>query len=30
VNFYEVGEQTGELAASILKGADPAKIPVRI
>src|SRR5262249_31090472 len=29
VNFYEVGEQTGELAASILKGADPAKIPVR-
>src|SRR5262249_37440462 len=29
VNFYEVGEQTGELAASILKGADPSKIPVR-
>ncbi len=29
VNFYDVGEQTGELAASILRGADPAKIPVR-
>jgi ABC-type uncharacterized transport system substrate-binding protein len=29
VNFYEVGEQTGELAASILKGADPSNIPVR-
>jgi ABC-type uncharacterized transport system substrate-binding protein len=29
VNFYEVGEQTGELAASILRGADPSKIPVR-
>ena len=29
VNFYDVGLQTGELAASILKGADPAKIPVR-
>ena len=29
VNFYEVGQQTGALAASILRGADPAKIPVR-
>jgi ABC-type uncharacterized transport system substrate-binding protein len=29
VNFYDVGQQAGELAASILKGADPAKIPVR-
>lgn len=29
VNFYDVGGQTGEIAASILKGADPAKIPVR-
>jgi ABC-type uncharacterized transport system substrate-binding protein len=29
VNFYDVGEQTGELAASVLKGADPSKIPVR-
>jgi ABC-type uncharacterized transport system substrate-binding protein len=28
-NFYEVGKDTGALAASILKGADPAKIPVR-
>jgi len=29
VNFYDVGLRTGELAASILRGADPAKIPVR-
>jgi ABC-type uncharacterized transport system substrate-binding protein len=29
VNFYDVGQQTGELAASILKGTDPTKIPVR-
>jgi ABC-type uncharacterized transport system substrate-binding protein len=29
VNFYDVGEQTGQLAASILNGADPSKIPVR-
>jgi putative ABC transport system substrate-binding protein len=29
VNFYDVGEQTGALAASVLKGADPASIPVR-
>jgi putative tryptophan/tyrosine transport system substrate-binding protein len=29
VNFYDVGQQTGALAASILRGADPAKIPVR-
>jgi ABC-type uncharacterized transport system substrate-binding protein len=28
-NFYEVGKDTGALAASILNGADPAKIPVR-
>jgi len=27
-NFYEIGKQTGELAASILRGADPAKIPI--
>jgi ABC-type uncharacterized transport system substrate-binding protein len=27
-NFYEVGQQTGALAAQILQGADPAKIPV--
>jgi ABC-type uncharacterized transport system substrate-binding protein len=29
VDFYDVGQQTGELAASVLKGADPSKIPVR-
>ena len=29
VNFYEVGQQVGDLAASVLKGADPAKIPVK-
>jgi putative tryptophan/tyrosine transport system substrate-binding protein len=29
INFYEVGEQTGQLAASVLQGADPSKIPVR-
>jgi ABC-type uncharacterized transport system substrate-binding protein len=29
VNFYQVGQQTGELAVRILKGEDPAKIPVR-
>ncbi len=28
-NFYLVGKQTGELAAQILQGADPAKIPIR-
>jgi ABC-type uncharacterized transport system substrate-binding protein len=28
-NFFEVGKDTGALAASILKGADPAKIPIR-
>jgi ABC-type uncharacterized transport system substrate-binding protein len=28
VNFYEVGQQTGALAAGILKGADPSKIPI--
>ena len=28
-NFYEVGKDVGALAASILNGADPAKIPVR-
>jgi len=27
-NFYEVGKQTGELAAKILRGADPTQIPV--
>ncbi len=27
-DFYEVGRQTGELAAQILRGADPATIPV--
>ena len=27
-DFYEVGRQTGELAARILEGADPATIPV--
>ena len=27
-DFYEVGRQTGELAARILQGADPATIPV--
>jgi ABC-type uncharacterized transport system substrate-binding protein len=29
VNFYEVGEQTGALAARVLRGVDPATIPVR-
>jgi ABC-type uncharacterized transport system substrate-binding protein len=28
-NFFEVGKDTGALAARILKGADPATIPVR-
>jgi ABC-type uncharacterized transport system substrate-binding protein len=28
-NFHEIGRQTGELAAQILRGADPATIPVR-
>jgi ABC-type uncharacterized transport system substrate-binding protein len=28
-NFYEVGKETGKLAATILKGADPATIPIR-
>jgi ABC-type uncharacterized transport system substrate-binding protein len=28
-NFYDVGQEVGKLAASILKGADPSKIPVR-
>lgn len=28
-NFHVVGEQVGELAAQILHGADPAKIPIR-
>lgn len=27
-NFYQVGRQTGELAARVLNGADPATIPV--
>ena len=27
-NFYEVGRQTGEIAARVLTGADPAEIPV--
>jgi ABC-type uncharacterized transport system substrate-binding protein len=27
-NFYEIGKQTGHLAAQVLNGADPAKIPV--
>jgi ABC-type uncharacterized transport system substrate-binding protein len=27
-NFYEVGRQTGEIAARVLNGADPAEIPV--
>jgi putative ABC transport system substrate-binding protein len=29
LNFYEVGQQTGELAATVLKGADLKKIPIR-
>ncbi len=28
-DFYQVGRQTGALAADILRGADPAKIPIR-
>ncbi len=28
-NFYMIGRQTGELAAQVLQGADPAKIPIR-
>src|SRR5262245_32068318 len=28
-DFYQIGRQTGELAASILRGADPARIPIR-
>jgi putative ABC transport system substrate-binding protein len=28
VDFYRIGEKAGEVAADILKGADPAKIPV--
>jgi ABC-type uncharacterized transport system substrate-binding protein len=28
-NFYEVGKDVGELAASVLNGADPAKIPIK-
>jgi putative tryptophan/tyrosine transport system substrate-binding protein len=27
-NFYEIGKQTGELAARILRGADPTQIPI--
>jgi putative tryptophan/tyrosine transport system substrate-binding protein len=27
-NFYEIGKQTGELAARILRGTDPAQIPI--
>lgn len=27
-NFYEIGKQTGELAAKILRGADPTQIPI--
>jgi len=27
-NFYEIGKQVGDLAAQVLKGADPATIPV--
>ncbi len=27
-NFYQIGKETGTLAAQVLKGADPAKIPV--
>ena len=28
-DFYQIGRQTGTLAANILRGADPTKIPVR-
>lgn len=28
-NFYAVGKDTGELAVRVLRGADPAKIPIR-
>src|SRR5690349_19834539 len=28
-DFYEIGKQTGDLAAQILRGADPTKIPIR-
>ena len=28
-NFHEIGRQTGELAAQVLRGTDPATIPVR-
>lgn len=28
-DFYEIGRQTGELASRILRGADPAQIPIR-
>jgi putative tryptophan/tyrosine transport system substrate-binding protein len=27
-DFYQIGKQTGELASRILRGADPAQIPV--
>jgi ABC-type uncharacterized transport system substrate-binding protein len=27
-DFYQIGKQTGDLAAKVLQGADPAKIPV--
>jgi putative ABC transport system substrate-binding protein len=27
-NFYEIGKQTGELAAKILRGGDPTQIPI--
>lgn len=28
-DFYQIGRQTGELAADILRGADPKKIPIK-
>lgn len=28
-DFYEIGKQTGDLAAQILRGADPTQIPIR-
>jgi putative tryptophan/tyrosine transport system substrate-binding protein len=28
-DFYDIGKQTGDLAAQILRGADPTKIPIR-
>src|SRR5215831_10231891 len=28
-DFYQIGKQTGELAAEILRGADPRKIPIK-